>query len=1387
MLHRLGFDFGSATIKLVLIDEHGVVCYRAAAPYAGSPYAALRGLIEPLNHGERRGVSVSLALSGRSRALGVERLPACTEVSDIVAAVVGAQHCHPSARDVVSFGAEYSLWCRLDPARPRSFTDFALSDLCAAGAGSFLEQQSGRLGMSVEGLARAAVAATRAPTVAGRCAVFTKSDLIHLQQKGAPIEEIALGLCHALVRTFQAQVMHGRLPELPLLFMGGCAKNQGMVRAAREVFALGGDDLLVADWPEFVAATGTALLAEAAPIVLDELCSALRDAGERITSWPTLSHPSAPVQVAPADEPRGDGLRAEEVILGVDVGSVSTNLALVDTGGRLLDSVYVYTSGKPLDAVREALTILAQRHSHPIHVVGAGATGSGRYLADYLIGADLVKNEIAAQLRAAVAVLPDVDTVLEIGGQDAKYIRAEQGTLRDFAMNRLCAAGTGSFLAEQAEKLGIRIVDEFAARALAAKAPIDLGCRCTVFMESAAVAALAAGASLDDVAAGLALSVARNYLDRVVQGRSIGQHVLFQGGTAANLAVVAAFERLLGRPVRVHPHHRVSGAFGIALLVLDQINQSPHASPRGTRSSRFRGLSPSPGTLERIFECPQCTAHCQVTRLRADDRVFHFGDACERYTAQSSGSAMVDDPLSRRTELLLRACGLGDPPDPSVPRALGIPRAAHCVAVLPWLTAIARAAGRSPVLSGPTTPQTLADGMRHLTSDSCLPVKAAYGHVAELTRWGMHQVLMPSVGAYRGDEELAHNCLLCHHLPWMVAGAVPGAEIIAPELSLDLPKGRRVDDLAEAASALGLSRDDVERALDEGDTADKRWRQELRAWGREVLAAGHDRIAVVFGRPYLLSDPLLSLSIGRHLARLGLAVLPFDALPIESVVLDGRWQDLPWHHPRDLIRAGLLIEKDARLFPVVVTSFGCGPDAFTVKHLEQLFAGRPHLFVELDEHRSEAGLMTRLEAFSDEIAAHLSRRQATFPRKSVSRPRIDRRHKVVMPYFGDYAHGQAGILRAAGYDVTLLPPPGRGTRERGEAVVSGRECYPFTVIAGDLAACVESGAVGPDTVFFLPGTVVSCLLRQYGDGLDLMLQRLGAGGVRLMTASLESWPRLVGLPLTVRLGATLAGTDMLLRARCRLRPYELQAGRADAIYQRSLEHLSVAAERGTLWDTLRDCAAEFHAIEIHRSERPLVGVVGDVYTRASDFASEDLFRRLEDAGCEVWPAPFIGDVVEYNATRRRQLAWRLRRPHWHIRYGLTARVLTRQRQRVEALFSGIEGIKPEISAEEMQTLVRPHVGSAANPLLLLNLGRMIHYARTGADGIVNASCINCMVGSASHAFEERLRHDGGQIPITSLVYGGSHATTNQIRLEAFLHQVRRAHAERMSSRSSAKG
>jgi predicted CoA-substrate-specific enzyme activase len=1378
---RIGLDLGSVAVHAALLNAEGELIGGRSLPSAGRPLAALDQLLAQLE-ADWGALVLPVGLCGSAGGLLADRAKDLQRSNDVVAVATGAARLEPRAAAVIEVGGHMSRWMGLEPGGSGELLDFSLSELCAAGAGVFLEQQAGRLKLDVAGLAELAGGAERGATVAGRCTVFAKSDMIHLQQKGTPVAEIAYGLCLALARNFQASVMRGREMTLPAVLVGGGALNPGLVRAFREVFELSEQELLVTDDGRLAGAYGAALLAEAqAPVFTGKLRRAL--SGERTAERGLVRLPALPEPGCPEPGPEiCDGEAGDQpFILGVDVGSVSTNLVLVTPEGALFDALYLATRGRPLEVLEEGLTALYERHGTGLNITGVATTGSGRHLAAEFLRADLVRNEITAQLRGSFQALPDVDTVLEIGGQDSKFISARDGHIVDFTMNKVCAAGTGSFLEEQATRMGLDIIGEFAQKAQAAESSIDLGSRCTVFMDSELVHAMRQGASAEDLCAGLAQSVARNYLEKVVAGRPIGDKVLFQGGTASNRAVVAAFRQLLGRPVAVHPHNRVSGAIGAALLLMDarEAGELPATTSYG-------GIEACQGEVERSFECRACSNRCQVTRFRAGDRVRFFGDVCERYSERDdsrTGTNAKDHLLARRWRLLMEAAGLEDdaepPSDPA--KALGIPRASVGLQYLPIWTELARAAGREPVLSPPSSSAILAQGQRRLQADTCLPVKMAYGHVQALQDMGIQDVLLPAMNSTpkrQADERGPYVCAFTRHLPYMLRTALD-ARIHAPQMELERTPGEEIEGLTAVAESLGVASAPLEQALRVGRAKMLEVQAELLSLGGDLLASDHERILVIMGKPYNLADPYLNMDLGRQLSRLGLPVLPMDCLPLDEVELPPRYGELVWQGNRDYLRAALFMRRDPRLFPVVLSSFGCGPDGFANKHLEELLEGRPRLMLELDEHRAEAGFVTRLEAFSDEIDAHV-RRQSGEPEPERDGEQISTgfpQGRVFLPYFADHAWAHLGALRMAGYDVHLLPKPDEDTRRLGEELGSGRECHPFTLLAGDLARLIRDHGYREGDSYLFQGGTNACLFSQYADGLRHVKRRLGAP-IRVDSPRAEELQAAIGVKGGVTLYRGMVAVELLLRQACRTRPYERVPGSTDAVYEDLLRELSVAVEHFEVMDFLPKALDRLRTVPTHGVPRkPIVGVAGDIYTRVNGFANGDLFHRLEALGCEVWPAPFSVDLFAFNQPRYARAAAR----RWDLKPMFQSAFLSTVRE-MEAWWQGLhwdlDERFTEPSAAKILELAAPYVGEEAESLVILNVAKMADFAERGADGVVNAICFGCMVGGISAALLQRMREDHGGIPMTTINYGGSGGSDGSARLEAFVHQVKRFHARR---------
>ncbi len=571
-MFRVGVDIGSVSVNVAVLDEKGDIAEDRYVRHKGKPMHTAGAVVEELQaaYGSEIEFVAVTGAGGKTFA----QLVGASFTNEIIALTKAFHHLLPQVGSVIDIGGEDSKFIMFDmdsASKRLRIKDFSMNTLCAAGTGSFLDQQASRLGFTIEEFAEIALKAKNTPRIAGRCTVFAKSDMIHLQQIATPDYELVAGLCFALARNFKSNIAKGKEVRKPVAFIGGVAANAGMRKAIKEVFSL--DDQLIV--PEHFTSMGAlgAIFA-----VLDE--PRLK---ERFIGVGGIKEYLAKDETAEAHEPLtiSDGNKAvtyevkrpEKMVrayLGVDVGSISTNLVVIDEQKNVLAKRYLMTEGRPLEAVKRGLDEIAMEVGDCVEILGVATTGSGRYLTADFIGADLVRNEITAQAEAAIAIDPEVDTIFEIGGQDSKYISIDNGVIVDFEMNKACAAGTGSFLEEQAERLGISIKDEFSALALSAKNPTKMGERCTVFIESDVMHHQQADSKTDDIVGGLCYSIVLNYLNKVVGDRRVGKRIFFQGGTAFNKGVVAAFEKVCGKPITVPSHHDVTGAIGVAILAMKE-------------------------------------------------------------------------------------------------------------------------------------------------------------------------------------------------------------------------------------------------------------------------------------------------------------------------------------------------------------------------------------------------------------------------------------------------------------------------------------------------------------------------------------------------------------------------------------------------------------------------------------------------------------------------------------------------------------------------------------------------------------------------------------------------------------------------------------------------
>ncbi len=987
----IGIDVGSTTVKVVALDaDRRLLAWRYVRS-CGRPRAVVAETIAELGRAIDLSGAATVGLSG-SGGGPVADLIGGTHVNELVAQTRAVGEFHPEARTIIEIGGQDSKLLSLrwdEGSRQMMLEDFAMNALCAAGTGAFLDQQAERLGIAIDGeFARLAMQSVSPPRIAGRCTVFAKSDMIHLQQVGTPMSDILMGVCLAMARNFTTVIGKGKRFIPPILFQGGVAYNAAVKRAFETVLGVEPGTIIVPEHHTIMAALGAAYVA------MDD-----RDRGEPARRFVGIErledaargHAPASARLAVLEQAEAPGSTSSngkalpatgtvDAWLGVDVGSVSTNVVLIDATNRVLARRYLMTAGRPLEAVREGLRVVAAEIGDRVVVRGVGATGSGRYLTGDFIGADAVRNEITAQARAAAAADPAADTVIEIGGQDSKFIRLHNGAVTDFTMNNACAAGTGSFLQEQADRLQIRIEEQFSDLAFGSSCPAALGERCTVFMESDLVHHQQQGARVSDLTAGLAYSIAENYLNRVVNGRLLGSTIMFQGGVASNAAVVAAFSAMLGRRVTVPPNHDVTGAIGAAILAREEMARR-NGNGAGTR---FRGFDLSQRRYESsVFECKACPNLCELHKVALDGELpFFYGARCDKFEEAgrgvSAGWRQIPDLFAEREALLLRGW---TEPGPRVSGngarlRVGMLRNLTFFDFFPFWRAFLDRLGCDVVLSAPTNPGLVKLTQQSAVAESCFPVKLAFGHLADVAAGDVDAVLVPSL-LNREDgapgQPYNHYCPLISAVQHLLEGnrlaEEQGPRIVHRVFHLANVRAARIELRALARELTGASRQLADEAIRAGWAAQKDFTDAVEARGRAALDGAGDGAprVVVVGRPYTANDPGANLDLPYRLRRLGVLPVPMDFLPLDGVPLPDVHDEMYWRSGQQILRAAAVVRDDPRLQAIYLTSFNCGPDAFLITFFRKALGDKPFLELELDDHTADAGIITRCEAFFDSL------------------------------------------------------------------------------------------------------------------------------------------------------------------------------------------------------------------------------------------------------------------------------------------------------------------------------------------------------------------------------------------------------------------------------------
>ncbi len=1395
----IGLDIGSVSVDSVVLDIHKNLIYNNYKRHFGQPLEVAIEALEKIFEKISTDLIESVAVTGSGGRM-ISDILKVPFINEIISVVQGIGELYPDIKTVIELGGEDSKLLNIDHDKTGPvLKDFAMNSVCAAGTGSFLDQQSSRLNINIDTeFGEMALKSDNPPRIAGRCSVFAKSDMIHLQQIGTPDYDIVAGLCFAVARNFKSTIAKGKNVTKPIVFAGGVAANKGMIRAFNEIFRLEEGELVIPENYNCLGAIGAAMISinekqkYGAPNInlLKEF-----DKSSRKKESNLLPLALEKSEVIKSESCFDDTIKDKiPAFIGIDIGSVSTNVVVIDKDKRVLARRYLPTAGRPIEAVRQGLEEIGGEVGDKIEVKGVGTTGSGRYMIADLVGADIVKNEITAQARATIDFDKTADTIFEIGGQDSKYISIENGVVVDFEMNKVCAAGTGSFLEEQAEKLEINIKKQFENLALSCNRPSKFGERCTVFIESDLVSTQQAGAAKEELVSGLAYSIVKNYLNRVVGKKKIGNNIYFQGGTANNLSVVSAFEKVLNKKITVPPQNDVTGAIGIGTIARDFIDANKDAK------STFKGFDFSKRKYEvKSFVCNACSNMCEVRRVKFEnEKPLFYGHRCEKYDfgEKKSLGGHLPDLFTEREKLLMGGYydkwSKDEEPPPEKPRTgkprVGIPRFLQFYDNFPFWKTFFEQIGFEIILSDRTSKEIIHSGTEYVTAEFCFPVKVAFGHYLNILKKDIDAVFLPSIITVPKENSKfsnSYNCPFVQSMPYTLQSNIrnngKAIKILEPHLEF-LRGGNHIEkEMIRILKPFKIKTMQVKRALQLAEEAQKNFADACIKRGREIIEKleKDQNLLILVGRPYNTCDEMLNMELPKKLKEMGILAFPMDFLDLSKEEVWKNHPNMYWRYGQRILAAGEVIKRNRNMFGVYITNFGCGPDSMIMHAFRDSHGNKPFLQLELDEHSADAGVITRCEAYLDSLEGNVFKK-FKYP-GGMPNPAVPPKVKLYIPFMSDHAIPMAAAFRNCGMDAEVLPQTTEETADLGRQFTSGKECFPCICTTGDIINKIKSSDFDRGrSGFFMPTATGPCRFGQYRTLQSIALKEFGYEDIPLISPdSKNSYKDLgdVDEGFSRQAWKAMLATDILEKMLHETRPYELNKGETDNVYQECLILLEKSFEQGKdEVETLHECRKKMKNIPVDKSYiKPAISIVGEIYLRLNKFGNGDLIRQIEELGGEIWLAPMAEWILYTN--NRYIINTKNDRDFKNLAAGwLKDRVQRKDEHKIYDVFKDDLRYNHDVPVKEVLKNSAPYMHQSFGGEAILSVGKAIDMVKSGAKGVINVMPFTCMPGSVVTAVSKVVSENNGEIPWINISYDGQQDDTSiRTRLEAFMFQAKAIH------------
>jgi predicted CoA-substrate-specific enzyme activase len=1296
--YNIGIDIGSTTAKMVILNQSADIVFSVYRRHNAETLVTLQTTLQEALQ-SLGNIRADLLVTG-SAGLGISEKFNLPFIQEVVASAEVVRRLYPDVKTLIDIGGEDAKMILFGA---EGMPDIRMNGSCAGGTGAFIDEMATLLDIPVSGLNILAERHTRVYPMASRCGVFAKTDVQNLLSREIAREDIAASIFNAVVIQTLATLARGCQPSPLILFGGGPLTFLPALKDAFvDVLGVDRNCVLEVDHAELLSAIGAALAdgTDKRTFTLTQLVDLLSSgqrygAGqdrlpplfENVSEFERWEQARTAHHIGRVDVGQADG---NPCFLGVDSGSTTAKLVLIDEQGRIIFDYYSNNDGNSIRAVQGGLERLRESFAgcgSPPRIVRSVVTGYGEDLIRSAFGFDEGMVETLAHFRAARAFDPEVSFILDIGGQDMKAIFVRDGHIQNIEINEACSSGCGSFIESFARSMGYT-VSGFAQDACVAKAPCDLGTRCTVFMNSRVKQALREGAEVSDISAGLAYSVVKNAIHKVLKITDtsvLGDHVVVQGGTFRNPAIHKAIERLLGKRVICPDIAELMGAYGAALTARDTYKETEQAE------SRFVGLEKLETVdayEKRTIHCQGCENRCAVTKLIFPNKnVFFTGNRCEGVFSNSGKKARKGANLPATKLRLLFDRETYAPQSP--PRrgktltpvlTLGIPRALNMYENLPFWNTLLVESGFRVRLSDPSSNDLYKRGVGTVMSENiCFPAKLVHGHIYNLIEAQVDRIFYPMVfheTSEFADSVNCYNCPIVSGYPDVIRSAIDpegrfGIPLDMPTVTFD-DRGLLRKACSQYLTGLGVSARTFSRALARAVRVQREYKERVRSVASGILAqarADGRPVVVLMGHPYHL-DPLVNHGIPEILADFGVDIITEDGVPLEpEQTLNNKHVLTQWEYLNRFYHAARWAAQQSDVEVVQLNSFACGLDAYSLDEVKSILAsyGKGHTVIRIDEIESTGSAKLRLRSMIEAMKENKRLGERTCaPRKMVKLfEETDRQKVILAPYFSRFcAPTVAGPLLDLGYRVETLPPSDRESVETGLKYTNNEICYPGIIVIGDLIKALQSGKYElSDIAVGSWQTGGQCRASSI---LSLLKRALIAAGfedipvVALTTnRSLHEQP---GLDLDYRryIHKALMGcvySDAISAMYHTTAVRELHKGEALELASKHLaplENGTLPLNRASILEELGEIVADFNHVETRERDCPKVGIVGEIYVKYNAFSNNQVAQWLIDQGIEVIIPPLLEFFSGWFVSTGIQIRSHLKRPNilWPLAVGL---------------------------------------------------------------------------------------------------------------------------------------